>query len=275
MSISRRPLSRFSRAALELLQQPVLLAFVPALGLGWCWFGAFGALWIGAIAVPLVAISSENLLSRSRRGDTDSLTGLMTRNALIDEIDEQLKGRDTLSSAPAVLVIEIDEFPALMDIHGTEAAEEIVRRTGERLRMMMRRSDVVARLVGHRFSVLLPRGRRLDMEATLQVAERIQQTLGEPLSINASTVYLTTSVGLCLARRLKTPTGDDLLEAGETALEESIRHGGSTVRSFSDEMLKTIGAREDLIREVDGAFDNGQIIPWFQPQINCDTGAVG
>jgi GGDEF domain-containing protein len=112
MSISRRPLSRFSRAALELLQQPVLLAFVPALGLGWCWFGAFGALWIGAIAVPLVAISSENLLSRSRRGDTDSLTGLMTRNALIDEIDEQLKGRDTLSSAPAVLVIEIHEAPA-------------------------------------------------------------------------------------------------------------------------------------------------------------------
>lgn len=274
MSVSRRPLSRFTRAALVLLQQPVLLTFAPALGLGWYWFGAIGALWIGAIAVPLVAISSENLLSRSRRGDTDSLTGLKTRNALIDELDEELKGRDTLSCAPVVVVIEVDEFPALMDIHGTEAAEEIVLRTGERLRMMMRGSDMVSRLVGHRFAVLLPRGRRLDMEATLQLAERIQQKLGEPLSINASTVYLTTSVGLCLARRLNTPTGDDLLEAAETALEESIRHGGSTVRTYSDAMQKSIGAREDLIREVEGAFDDGQIIPWFQPQINCDTGIV-
>jgi diguanylate cyclase (GGDEF)-like protein len=178
------------------------------------------------------------------------------------------------SDATLVLAVELDEYPALVQRFGIAASERILRRAADRMELMVRETDVVAHLGGHRFAIMLTQNRQLDMEIALQLSERLHRELADPFTIDTSTIYVTASVGMCLARRLKECTAFSLLQGAEVALEEARRHGGNALRIHSDEMAKIVAARHDLISEVPSAFELGQIVPWFQPQICTDTGRI-
>jgi EAL domain-containing protein (putative c-di-GMP-specific phosphodiesterase class I) len=65
-----------------------------------------------------------------------------------------------------------------------------------------------------------------------------------------------------------------MLDAAEIAMDEARRAGRGSVRSFSAEMSDALESRINLSEEIGAAFDEGQIRPWFQPQISTDTGMV-
>ncbi len=267
-----------TRAALihDTLAGPQVVAFLPALMLGTYWFGGEGLLLTAAVIFPalfafLVVVARREVRAAGR----DPVTGLPGRESLIDVLEHSLMA--TLwedAGARVALVIEIDGFSRLRDQFGEDGAEAIRRQAADRLIGVLREGDMVAALGPGLFGLALAKTPRVDLETMIQLSARMQDALADPISLDGARILVTASVGFALPARVEDQTGEALLAAAESALDEARKAGPGAVRAYARGMPPRITVPDDMTREVVRALDNGGIRPWFQPQISTDTGAL-
>jgi diguanylate cyclase (GGDEF)-like protein len=272
-----RPVLRFWQRALgrsikRIFLRPQMVAFLPALLLGGVWFGGQGVLMIVALTFPLLLVLG-GLFERDPL-PVDGLTGHLTREALLQEIDDAIATIRSEAEAAVVVAFEIDEAQHHARRIGPAAMETVLCRTSDRLASAARSGDRVARISEHRFAVLFSPVRNAGMDLALRTVERLQGATSEPISIDAGSVYLTLSAGFCLERRAPGRTGEALLDAAITALDEARLVGEGAVRAYSAEMRSRAVQRRALAEDIGRAIDEGEIVPWFQPQICARTGLV-
>lgn len=257
------------------LSRPAAFACLPATCLGIYWLGGDLALVGIAVLMPLVyvLISGANPGGAFAANERDG-AGLINRQAFNTFADRTFESARDKSQKSAIFKVEIDDYNDLADRFGQTAADNVVARTGERLVATMRDNDAVAHSGDFKFSVCLAPVRQLDLELCIQMAGRIQTALEEPVSIDGTAVYVTTSLGFCQLNQVITKSSKDWGEAAETALREAHNHGPSAIRAYSDEMKRKTEIRAELREEVSNALEKGHIRPWFQPQISTDTGRV-
>lgn len=269
-------LTRFRRQIMPVLTGPPILAFLPAITLGTFWLGGEAALIVAALGLPLIfALAGAFDGWREVSGvPRDSVTGLMLRDgfeAVIDQVFEQADGSALRS---ACFVLELDDYRDLIDQHGQTAADTVMQRSGDRIVATLRSGDTIARLGDSRFAICLMAVRQLDLELCIQLSGRLQSTIEDPVSLDGLSVYMTCSVGFCQRSRATGTTGQEWLGGAVAALVDAQRSGPSAIRAYSAEMGRQTRARSDLRDEAAAALENGQIQPWFQPQISTDTGKV-
>lgn len=252
------------------LVRPELLGLLPAAVIAGLWLGAEGLAIVAVAALPLLFIAQRPQVASSKDW-CDAVSGLPLRDAALASLDRALAapGRTT-----ACLAVGIDDAQDILDRHGQAAHDRILRRLAERLQVALRERDCVARLEGDRFAVALGPVRRADLESVIQIAGRLQEVAREPVSVDSMTLYVTVSVGFCLLARAPIRSGESLLAAAETALEDARRNGPGAIRAYSPEIAAAATARESLRERLEGALDNGEIVAWFQPQLSTDTGEV-
>ncbi|SNS91656.1 putative bifunctional diguanylate cyclase/phosphodiesterase [Tropicimonas sediminicola] len=254
--------------------RPQTLAFVPALMFGGYWFGGEGVLMITAVTFPMVLMLGGLFEGDRNFERLDGLTGLANRTHLLDTLQDFLSHYEGQGQSTIAFVIQLDEFAEVAEALGSAGTEEVLRRTADRIHGAIRPGDVAARLVEHRFGLALGPVRQANMEVGLRVCERIQTAIAEPISLDATTVHVSASIGFCLARRAPQRDAEAMLEAAEIAMDAARRAGRSQIRAYSREMSAAIENRHSLSEEIARAFDEGEIRPWFQPQISTDTGLV-
>ena len=265
------------RRVVEAARRPELLAFLPALTLAAFWLGGEHGLLGAALGLPalfaVVGLFGEpRLVPRARM--TDGVTGLALREGIVSALDEALRCGGSSGRSTCCFVLSLDDAEQVSERHGHAAMTHILRRTGERLLGISRGPDTVARLDGGVFSVALAPARRVDLEAMVQLATRLQQAAEAPVSLNATTLYISFSVGFCLAQRAPRASGSALLEAAEIANTDARRNGPGAIRAFTSEMGQIQNDRHILRGEIEAALDGGEIIAHFQPQVSTDTGEV-
>ncbi len=252
-------------------QRPLLLCLLPlVMGLAYLAGGQTGV-YGAALAFPLALMFGVNSVDPSKLPRPDPLTGLAERDRLIDALDAALRVRGQTTAA---LVLEIDRFKLLEESHERAVVERVLCATADRLRDVLRDTDVAARLDGATFAIALTSVHRLDLEATLQLSARIQQSVAAPIAIDGENVYVSVSVGFSLAQRIKAPCGTTLLQAATSAMIEAQRSGPCAIRSYSGAMKNRIKTRNSLCDEVADALECGDIRAFFQPQISLKTGEV-
>ena len=270
-----RFLDIFSRQNIRsTLYGPQTLAFIPAITLGAFWLGGETALLVAALIVPaFIAIigSPEKIRSGNARSKT---AGLGQREIIETALGEVLETSASTGRTTAALVVELDDYSALVTRLGHKACDDILHKSSERLRGVLRDHDEVCRLDGATFAIALAPVRRADLESLIQISARLQTAITEPLSLNATTVYISCSVGFCLSNRAPETSGESMLAAAEMALADAQLNGPAAIRSYSTEMQSKAKEKHVLIEEVGTALDAGQIRPWFQPQISTDTGDI-
>lgn len=152
----------------------------------------------------------------------DPLTGLPNRVRFEEVVNAALAQR---TSRPVIMMlIDLDGFSEINDSLGSGVGDQLLRSVGDRLRLSVRADDVVARLPGDEFALLLCRNANLA-EST-KVAARILDSLRRPVVIGSVTVEVRGSIGLVLAGPL-----DDfeaVLRRAEAALGEAKRAGRDT-----------------------------------------------
>ncbi|WP_343081899.1 GGDEF domain-containing phosphodiesterase [Ostreiculturibacter nitratireducens] len=258
------------------LFRPEFLVFLPALALALLWYGPGGLALASACALPTVYLSTRQPTQKTPAIELprDGVTDLPLRAAAIAALDAAFAAAPNTGRTTACLVAGIDEADDLVRKFGEGALTQALQRTAERLSAALRGADLVVRLDGARFGVALAPVRRADLESVIQLAARLQSAAEAPLSIDAATVYLRISVGFCLANRSPGPSGVAILSAAESAMDEAQRCGPGAIRAFSAEVQAAIAARALLQDEVEDALEDGMILPYFQPQLSNDTGAV-
>lgn len=258
------------------LMGPPVLAFLPALTLAMFWLGGEQALLIAALGLPLLFALAGGFGKGLTIGQVprDSVTGMMLRQGFEQVMEEVFAETETSELRSAVFVVDIDDFRDLVDRQGQSAGDSVVQRCGERILATLRDSDTVARIGDSRFAICLTPVRQLDLELCVQLAGRLQAAIEEPISLDGASVYVSCSIGFCLRSRAPGENAADWMDAANAALAEAEHNGPSGIRAYSADIHRRTKARSDLRDEAAAALENGQIQPWFQPQISTDTGKV-
>jgi len=256
------------------IRRPHLLLLLPFLvGAAWLAGGTMMMAYV-ALAFPVALAVLRPGTGKGPISGSDKVTGLSQRAGMITALDRALRLSKRLGRATGAMVLEIDRFKLLEERHDRVALERILRMTGDRLQDVLRETDMAARLDGPTFGVALSPVRRLDLEATVQMAGRIQRALSEPIRVDGSNVYVTASIGFVLAARLTGPTAESLLQAATLAMLEAQRNGPAAIRSYSEAMKTRIATRNSLSNEVAQALDRGEITAFFQPQVSARSGEI-
>jgi len=259
----------------DVLTGPHMLAFLPAGMLAGYWFGGETALLAAAVALPaLVAVSGWLPRPGSRREGQDPLTSLAQRSDIEGALDAALAGERATGRRSACLVLSIDEFDVFESQQGPVVAETILRRIAQRLQSALRDGDVVARIDGATFAVALTPVRRMDLETLIQMSARLQEAVSDPILLDAGRIYLTSSIGFCLPARTPSRTGAAFLAAAEQALAAARANGPGSIRSYAGDSPARVDHAPAYLDEVAAALEQGQIRPWFQPQLSTDTGDI-
>ena len=257
------------------LRKPEWMVFLPAVTLAAFWIGGERMLILVALAAPLLfAIAGAFRFDTPPPPPLDGTGEPALRPQLIALLNGMLRDAPVTGRTTACLVLQFDDAPQMLDLHGRAAQTEILARSAERLAAVLREGDTLVRLEGGGFAVVLAPIRRLDLETVIQIAARFQTALAAPISVNAARLYVTCSVGFCLAARAPEPTGRALLDAAQVAADEALRHGPGAIRAFAPDMARTRADREAQREDLEQALDEGQIRAHFQPQISTDTGAI-
>lgn len=269
-----RQIGRLRRIIRQGLSAPHGLAFLPAVVLAAFWLGGEGWLLATALALPAIYAMAGGFSSPA----PDPSAGPPPPENTVEALDQALLHALTTAArsgrATGCLMLAIDDLPDLSDRYGPGATDTVMAHIATRLKSSLREGDQVIRLPDGRFGVALAPMRHLDLEIAIQMAGRLQRSVEEPVSLDATTIFLSCSVGFCLGARNPGPGSADLLEAAGAALIEAQQNGPSAIRAYSNRMRKSRRPRGVLADEAAIALETGQILPWFQPQISTDTGQI-
>jgi diguanylate cyclase (GGDEF)-like protein/PAS domain S-box-containing protein len=171
-----------------------------------------------------ITASKELQLRLEEEATRDALTGLPNRRALHNNLPVALARADRLEHHLALLFLDLNGFKAINDTHGHEAGDELLRQVGQRLLGAVRVTDLVARLAGDEFVVLLD---PVDDPATdpQRVAAKIDAAIGEAFVLETATVQVSVSIGAALYQPRSDRTADDLLGGADSAMYEAKRAG--------------------------------------------------
>lgn len=266
---------RYLSLVQSILTNPRFAAVIPMVCLSAFWIGGEGALVAVAIVVPTSVVICNAF---SHRRDTlptaDPVTGLLCRDDAVADTELALKENPVRAGMIAALAVEIDEFTEVDVRHGQSAGHTIQRACAERLRSVVREHDVVFRLQGARMGVILFSSAMADLESLIQLSNRIQQRIQEPISLDGTRIFVSASVGFCAPGRAPSQSAEAVVGAAEQALEDATSNGTGAIRAFTLDMRRRARNRGVLSDDLPKALEEKQIKPWFQPQVDAETGDV-
>lgn len=259
----------------RILIGPQSLAFLPAVALGAFWSGGETWLLFAALGLPLLVAAIGGFAPPDQTVHAvDGVTGLPMRDSLENTLQSVMQGSPLTRRSSACFLLAIDDFDVLSERYGQSAGDCILQRTADRIRQVLRDADMACRTGNATFGIALAPVTRLDIETAIQLASRTQSAVEEPIHLDNTVIYVSASIGFCLANRAPDAHGDALYAAADTALAEARRNGPSAIRSYSSDMHRTVQSMHIFADEAAAALENGQILPHFQPQISTDTGEV-
>ncbi|SHJ17939.1 diguanylate cyclase (GGDEF) domain-containing protein [Roseomonas rosea] len=209
----------------------------------------------------------------------DALTGLPNRRALHAAFERGVEeGRPM-----AVLLLDLDGFKTVNDVHGHAAGDQLLRRLASRLGAAVRPADLVGRLGGDEFAAILPGADAAIAEA---VGQRILASLSRPVALDEGGVV---RVGVSIGVALSPDHGSDpdaLFRNADKALYEAKHNGGGGVRLHSptaraapeeepaSAALDALRSVATLPAELRLALAREELSLVFQPIFRCEDGAV-
>ncbi len=203
----------------------------------------------------------------------DGLTGLVNRRRFEEELARAVELGQRYGRACAVLVLDIDNFKYVNDIHGHAAGDEVLRGAGALLRARLRTTDVIARLSGDEFAVLLPKA---DADSARTVARSLIAAIrATEFGTGPRGLRVTVSVGGALFEPASTD-GHDLLSAADAALcaAKDAGRDRTVIYSPAEGLRARASAGKSWEHRIVDALDGGGFELYCQPIVDLATRAV-
>jgi diguanylate cyclase (GGDEF)-like protein/PAS domain S-box-containing protein len=209
----------------------------------------------------------------------DALTGLANRAALHDELRSALHRARIHDRELALLFVDLDDFKRVNDEHGHHAGDALLRAVAERLRGVVRPSDLLARPGGDEFTLLVKDVPADAAAIGTDLAARIVAALREPIVIDGIALEIRASVGVSSFPR-DAVSAEDLLRHADAAMyvaKGGGKDGFHVYRSRAvglgldpDDAFDPAGQAAELQRILEA----GAVTAVYQPIVALDTGAV-
>ncbi|MFL6765049.1 MAG: putative bifunctional diguanylate cyclase/phosphodiesterase [Sphingomicrobium sp.] len=206
----------------------------------------------------LDAYEAAERLAQSN-ANTDPATGLANRRELMRSLDEVLEER----AGGVFLVLDLDHFKRVNDLHGHLAGDKVLLRVAEASRKAAVKDACCARTGGDEFAVLLP---RVDDATAEAIATKILDALSVPLFLEGAQVQVTASIGL--ARLSGCKNEEAALRQSDVALYAAKRAGRNGFAWFDEALEREISERLKLEEDIRKGIKAGEFVPFFQPLVD-------
>jgi len=213
---------------------------------------------------------SEETINRMAYHDT--LTGLPNRLLFHDRVELALRQASFHHKQAAILFLDLDRFKLVNDTLGHAMGDKLLKEVAERLSCCVREEDLVARMGGDEFTVLL---RNIESEReAVRVSETIIETLRQPFLIDEYELHTTTSIGITIYPQ----DGDDvqmLMKNADTAMYRAKDQGRNNYSFYSPAMNQLGVERLELENGLRYALQRGELVVYYQPRMKTEGGIAG
>jgi diguanylate cyclase (GGDEF)-like protein len=179
--------------------------------------------------------------------DHDSLTGLLDRRRFRAELDTYVSFTGRYGGQGAVMIIDIDGLKAINDSLGHHAGDNLIRHVAAIMRERVRATDIVARLSGDEFAVLMPQS---DTAGALQLGEDLRAQVAENAAAGLDMEQATISVGVTMFGGERGIGAEAVLVAADQAMYRAKEDGRNQIALFQD---PTEPQRQQLRRQTTSA----------------------
>jgi diguanylate cyclase (GGDEF)-like protein len=200
----------------------------------------------------------------------DPLTGLLNRRSLGEDGATLLAAAAKRHKAVALLMIDVDRFKAITDLHGVSAGDALLRQVAAEITASLPGGSLSARIGTDEFACALLFD-TAHPETVSLVAERVVSRLAQPLTCEGLILNVSASIGI--ARSDAGCAGiDALIRPADIAMQAAKDAGGNRLAWFDTAMEQALLEAKELEAELRAAIPQGEIIPYFEQQVDLVTG---
>ncbi len=200
----------------------------------------------------------------------DPLTGLPNRGQLNNHLKYALGLARRTNGQLALMFLDIDHFKDVNDTLGHSIGDALLVELANRLRAALRAEDIVTRLGGDEFIVLLPGA---NANAAAYIAQKLLDAISAPFRIEHYDLNMSASIGIALYPN----DGEDLetlSKSADTAMYRVKLEGRHGCRFFTPEMHANSARNLQLVNGLRHALERGELELHYQPQLSLKTGKV-
>ena len=199
----------------------------------------------------------------------DALTGLPNRASFTEHLEEAMRRAKRAGWPIALLFLDLDLFKRVNDSLGHDAGDRLLRIAAERIRRSVREADMLFRMGGDEFTMLLEDVR--GPEEAAMVAGRVIDGIAEPLQLQHHEIAVTASIGIALYPR-DDVVGERLVKAADTAMYRAKELGRNRYAFFAREMNERVESQIMLEAALRRALKNEEFVLHFQPRVSAASG---
>jgi diguanylate cyclase (GGDEF)-like protein/PAS domain S-box-containing protein len=198
----------------------------------------------------------------------DALTGLPNRLLFRDRLTIALAHAKRQHTPLVVMFLDLDRFKIVNDTLGHSLGDGMLRVIAERLRSVLREGDSIARMGGDEFTVLLSDLKQQNDAA--KIAQKLLDTVAEPVRIEGHELYVTTSIGIALFPS-DGDTAELLLKNADSAMYRAKEAGRNSYQLCTPAMNTRAAERLSIENALRRAIDREELVLHFQPLVRLDT----
>jgi diguanylate cyclase (GGDEF)-like protein len=206
----------------------------------------------------------------------DALTNLPNRIQLIERLDHEIRRAERHGYFGAVLFIDLDQFKNINDSLGHPVGDKVLKEVSRRLLNSVREEDLVVRLSGDEFVVVLT---VLDQDISVaalragEISEKIRRIVSQPIQHDSIELRITCSVGVVVYPD-KDSSVHELLRYADTAMYQVKEKGRDAIEFFNQQMADKVSRQLAMEGDLHRALEEGQFEIYYQPKVDITNGRI-
>ena len=244
----------------------------------WCYFEVVATNLLRDPRVSGIVTTFRDITERKEleqalhyRAFHDSLTDLPNRTMFVDRIEAAMARAASRGTTVAVMFLDLDNFKVVNDSLGHAVGDQLLVALTDRIKGCLRLEDTLARLSGDEFAILFEE--IWGEDDAVRLAERIQEQLQNPFSLDHRELYVAASIGIVVSGPTHTTPGD-LLRDADLAMYRAKANGKGRCEVFNHTMNVHFTERLALESNMRRSIERGELRVHYQPIVRLDDESV-